>query len=113
MYMSPSEGMVEEFFQTLAKQNNLPPNEPHIYAGDNDSHVGEETEAHLSLQEILKLPERIGDDEHPPEPNKLSVLNTQQITSKIYQSVTKNDRMSIHSNEPSCPLSKQELASWK
>ena len=35
MYMSPSEGMVEEFFQTLAKQNNLPPNEPHIYAGDN------------------------------------------------------------------------------
>jgi len=41
-----------------------------------------------------------------------NVLNTQQITSKIYHSVTKkNDRMSIHSNEPSYPLSKQELAS--
>jgi len=37
--MSPFEGMVEEFFQTLATQNNLPPNESHIHAGDNNSHV--------------------------------------------------------------------------
>jgi len=67
MYMSPSEGMVEEFFQTpMAKQNNLPPNKPHIYAGDNYSRVGEEIEAHLSSQQILKLPERIGDDKNPP-----------------------------------------------
>jgi hypothetical protein len=28
MYMSPSEGMIEEYFQTLAKQNNFHPNEP-------------------------------------------------------------------------------------
>jgi len=66
MYMSPSEGMVEEFFQTLAKQNNLPPNEPNIYAGDNNSHVGEEIEAHLFSQEMSKLPDRVGDDKHPP-----------------------------------------------
>jgi hypothetical protein len=40
-----------------------------------------------------------------------NVLNTQQITSKIYQLVTKNDRMSIRNNKPSYPRSKQELAS--
>jgi len=65
--MSPSEGILEEFFQTLAKQNNFHPNEPHIYAGDINSHVGEEIEAHLSSQEISKLPERVGDDKHPPK----------------------------------------------
>jgi len=30
MYMSPSEGMVEEFFQILSKLKTLPPNEPYI-----------------------------------------------------------------------------------
>ena len=59
---------------------------------------------HTSINQQLLNRERITNE------NILSVLNTQQTTSKIYQSVTKNDRMSIHSNEPSCPLSKQELA---
>jgi len=82
MYMSPSEKMVEEFFQTLAKQNNLPPNETHIYAGDNTSHVGEEIEAHLSSQEISKLPGRVGDDKHPPEPPQMSFLDSDKTSSK-------------------------------
>ena len=43
--------------------------------------------------------------------NIFSLLNTQQTTSKIHQIGNKNDRMSIHSNEPSSPLSKQELVS--
>jgi len=43
--------------------------------------------------------------------NMLSALNTQQTTSKIYQIGNKKDSMSIHSNEPSSPLSKQELVS--
>ena len=34
-------------------------------------------------------------------------------TSKIYQIGNKKDGMSIHSNEPSRPLSRQELVSWK
>ena len=82
MYMSPSEGMAEEFFQTLAKQNNLPPNESRIYAGDNNSHVGEEIEAHLSSQEISKLPERVGDDKHPPEPPQIPFLDSDRPSSK-------------------------------
>jgi len=82
MYMSPSEGMVEEFFQTLAKQNNLPPNEPNVYAGDNTSHVGEEIEAHLSSQEMSKLPERVGDDKHPLEPPQMPFLDSDRPSSK-------------------------------
>ena len=82
MYMSPSEEMVEEFFHTLAKQNNLPPNEPHIYAGDNNSHAGEEIEAHLFSQEISKLPERIGDEKHSPVPPRMPFLDSDRLSSK-------------------------------
>jgi len=82
MYTNPSEGMVEEFFQTLAKQNNFPPNELHICAGDNSSHAGEEIEAHLSSQEISKLPERVGDDKHPLEPPQMPFLDSDRPSSK-------------------------------
>jgi len=43
--------------------------------------------------------------------NMQSVQNTQQTTSKIYQIGNQKDRMSIHSNEPSSPLSKQVIVS--
>jgi len=82
MHMSPCEGMVKEFLQTLAKQNNFHPNEPHIYAGDNNSHVGEEIEAYLSSQHISKLPERVGDDKHPPEPSQMPFLDSDRPSSK-------------------------------
>jgi len=82
MYISPLEGMVEEFFHTPAKQNKLPPNEPHIYAVDNNSHVGGEIEAHLSQQEILELPERIDDDKHTPEPPQMPFLDGDRPSSK-------------------------------
>jgi len=82
MHMSPCEGMVKEFLQTLAKQNNFHPNEPHIYAGDNNSHVGEEIEAYLSSQHISKLPERVGDDKHPPEPPQMPFLDSDRPSSK-------------------------------
>jgi len=41
------------------------------------------------------------------------ILNSQDISTRISLKAigNKKDRMSIHSNEPSCPLSKQELAS--
>ena len=82
MYMSPSERTIKEIFQTLAKQNNFHPNEPHIYAGDNNSHVGEEIEAYLSSQHISKLPERVGDDKHPPEPPQMPFLDSDRPSSK-------------------------------
>jgi len=82
MYMNPSQGMVEEFCQTLARQQKLPPNEPLIYAGDNNSYVGEEIEAHLSSQEISKLPERVGDDKHPPELPQIPFLDSDRPSSK-------------------------------
>jgi len=55
---------------------------PHIYAGDNNLHVGEEIEAHLSPQEISKLPERVGDDKHPPEPPQMPFLDSDKPSSK-------------------------------
>jgi len=82
MYMSPSEGIIEEIFHTLAKQNNLPSNEPHIYTRDNNSRVGKEIKARLSPQEILKVPERIDNDKHPPEPPQMPFLNSDRPSSK-------------------------------
>ena len=57
-------------FPYSGQKKNLPSNEPHIHAGDNNSHVGEEIEAHLSPQESLKLSERIGDENTPPNHHK-------------------------------------------
>jgi len=57
-------------------------NEVHIYAGDNNSHVGEEIEAHQSSQEISKLPERVGDDKNPLEPPQMPFLDSDRPTCK-------------------------------
>jgi len=74
--------MIEEFFQTLAQQNNLRPNEPYIYAGDNNSHVGEKIEVHLSQRDISKVSARIGDDKRPPEPPQMPFLDNDRPSSK-------------------------------
>jgi len=38
-------------------------------------------EAHLSPQEISKLPERVGDDKHPPEPPQMPFLDSDRPSS--------------------------------
>jgi len=81
--MSSSEELVKGFFQTLAQQNNLRPNEPHIYAGDSNSHVGEKMiEVHLSQRDIPKVSARIGDDKRPPEPPQMPFLDNDRPSSK-------------------------------
>ena len=61
MYVSPSEGKVEEFFHTLTQQDHYPPDEIHVYAGDFNAHVAEELEQHITIQEWSTIPVRVGD----------------------------------------------------
>jgi len=61
VYVSPSEGEVEEFFHTLTQQDRYPDREIHVYTGDFNAHVGEELEAHITLQERSTIPFRVGD----------------------------------------------------
>jgi len=51
VYVSPSEGKVEEFFHTLTQQDHYPPDEIHVYAGDFNAHVAEALEQHITIQE--------------------------------------------------------------
>jgi len=50
VYVSPSEGEVEEFFHTLTQQDHYHDREIHVYAADFNVHVAEELEHHITLQ---------------------------------------------------------------
>jgi len=49
VYVSPSEGDIEKFFQTLTQQNHYPADNIHIYAGDFNAHVADEIETHIIM----------------------------------------------------------------
>jgi len=51
VYVSPSQHEIEEYFHTLTRQNHYPANDIHIYAGDFNAHVANETEPHITMQE--------------------------------------------------------------
>ena len=56
VYVSPSEGEIEEFFHNLTQQNHYPADDMHIYAGDFNARVADETETHITMQERHTIP---------------------------------------------------------
>ena len=84
VYVSPSEGEVEEFFHTLTQQDHYPDREIHVYTGDFNAHVGEELEAHITLQERSTLPSRAGDchRRHLPSPPDAPALTNARTSSQ-------------------------------
>jgi len=84
VYVSPSEGEVEEFFHTLTQQDHYPDREIHVYAGDFNAHVAEEIEAHITLQERSTIPSRVGDchRRHIPSPPDAPAITNARISSQ-------------------------------
>ena len=83
VYVSPSEGEVEEFSQTLTQQDHYPDREIHVYADDFNAHVAEELEAHITLQERSStIPSRVGDchRRHIPSPPEAPALTNARIS---------------------------------
>ena len=60
VYVSPSEGEIEEYFYTLTQQNHYVADNIHIYAGDFNAHVADETRTHITMQERHTIPPRVG-----------------------------------------------------
>jgi len=84
VYVSPSEGEVEEFFHTLTQQDHYPDREIHVYAGDFNARVAEELEAHITLQERPTIPSRVGDchRRHIPSPPDAPAITNARISSQ-------------------------------
>jgi len=84
VYVSPSEGHVEEFFHTLTQQDHYPYREIHVYAGDFNAHVAEEFEDHITLQEPSNIPPRVGDcnQRHIPSPPDAPAITNARISSQ-------------------------------
>jgi len=76
VYVSPSEGEVEEFFHTLTQQDHYPDREIHVYAGDFNTHVAEELEHHITLQERLTISHRVGDYQIASPPDEAAITST-------------------------------------
>jgi len=83
VYVSPSEGEIEEFFHTLTQQNHYPANDIHIYVGAFNAHVADETETHISMQERHTIPSRVGDchKRHMPSPPAAAPITNTRISS--------------------------------
>ena len=81
MYVSPSEGEVEECFHTLTQQDHYYDRGSHVYAGDFKAHwrAAEEPEHHITVQEQATIPFRVGDclrrHMHSP-PNAAAITKT-------------------------------------
>jgi len=84
VYVSPSEGEVEEFFHTLTQQDHYPPDEIHVYAGDFNAHVAEELEQHITIQERSTIPVRVGDchRRHLPSPPDAAPITRARVSSQ-------------------------------
>jgi len=83
VYVSPSGGAIEDFFYTLTQQDHYPAESIHIYAGDFNAHVGNETETQITTQEGLNNPPRVGDcyDRHMPSPPAAAPITIARISS--------------------------------
>jgi len=83
VYVSPSEGEIEEFFHNLTQQNHYPVDDIYIYAGDFNAHVADETETHITMQEQHTIPSRVGDchKRHMPSPPAAAPNTSTRISS--------------------------------
>jgi len=89
VYVSPSAGEIEEFFHTLTQQIILlmisgdPVDDIHIYAGDFNAHVADETETHITMQERHTISPRVGDchKRHMPSPPAAAPITNTRISS--------------------------------
>ena len=77
VYISPTAGEAEEFFEILANAATFPPSETHLYVGDFNSHIGDEVEGHVRHDPSFPIPARVGDDDHPPAPANMGQLQDQ------------------------------------
>jgi len=80
--VSPSEGKIEEFFHTLTQQDHHPAEDVHIYAGDFNAHVADETETHITIQEGHTIPPRVRDchKRHAPSPPAAAPITNARIS---------------------------------
>jgi len=79
VYVSPSEGKIAKFLNTLTRQNHYHADDIHIYAGDFNAHVADEIETHITMQEGHTIPSRVGDchKRHMPSPSaEVPITNT-------------------------------------
>ena len=76
VYVSPTEGEVEEFFHMLTQKDHYPDREIHVYAGDFNAHVAEEPEHHITVQEQATISFRVGDchRRHMPSPSDAAAI---------------------------------------
>jgi len=83
VYVSPSEGEIEEFFHTLTQQDPYPAEDVHIYAGDFNAHVADEIETHITIQEGHTIPLTVGDchKRHTPSPPDAAPIISARISS--------------------------------
>jgi len=83
VYVSPSEGEIEESFHTLTQQNHYPADDIHVYTGDFNAHVADETETHITMQERHTNPPRVGDchKRHMPSPPAAAPITNTHISS--------------------------------
>jgi len=83
VFVSPSEGEVEEFFHTLTQQDHYSDREIHVYADDFNAHVSEELKHHITLQERSTIPPRVGDchRRHMPPPLDAAAIANTRISS--------------------------------
>ena len=83
VYVSPSEGEIEDFFHTLTQQNHYPVDDIHINAGDFNAHVADETETLITMQERHTIPPRVGDchKRHMPSPPAAAPITNTRISS--------------------------------
>jgi len=81
--VSPSKGENEEFFHTLSQQDHLFTEDVHIYAGDFNAHVADETETHVTIQEGHTILSRVGDchKRHAPSLPAASPITNARISS--------------------------------
>jgi len=84
VHVTPSEGEFAVFFHTLTQQDHYPAEDVHIYAGDFNAHVADETEIHITIQKDIPSHLKLGTVIKDIHPHHLPQLPSQMHTYPLH-----------------------------